>query len=157
MLISRISRRISNDTTGRPQRRRDFQRQYSRKPARCERITVSGRTIASASYILGNSRQIPPNISLSIDANRSLLGLARRSTLICCLSIKISASSVARDRRQSKSVPKVSLHKSNIEQQHRPILDQLPADWIYDKDNTTPSPSARRIDPRCRPDAVGQV
>jgi hypothetical protein len=27
------------------------------------------------------------------------------------------------------------LHKSNIEQQHRPILDQLPADWIYDRDN----------------------
>ena len=78
MLISWISRRISNDTAGRPQRRRDFQRQYSRKPARCQRITVSGRTIASASYILGNSRQIRPNISLSIDANRSLLGLARR-------------------------------------------------------------------------------
>src|ERR1700746_860064 len=134
MLISRISRRISNDTVGRPQRRRDFQRQYSLKPARCQRITVSGRTIASASYILGNSRQIPPNISLSIDANRSLLGLARRSTLICCLSIKISASSVARDRSRSITVPKISLHKSNIEQQHRPILDQLPADWIYDRD-----------------------
>jgi hypothetical protein len=28
----------------------------------------------------------------------------------------------------------VSLHKSNIEQQHRPILDQPPADWIYDRD-----------------------
>src|SRR5579862_7464762 len=137
MLISRISRRISNDTAGRPQRRRDFQRQYSLKPARCQRITVSGRTIASASYILGNSRQIPPNMSLSIDANRSLLGLARRSTLICCLSIKISASSVARDRRRSITVPKISLHKSNIEQQHRPILDQLPADWIYDRDRGT--------------------
>src|SRR3954451_13102331 len=35
MLISRISRRISNDTVGRPQQRRDFQRQYDRKPARC--------------------------------------------------------------------------------------------------------------------------
>jgi hypothetical protein len=27
------------------------------------------------------------------------------------------------------------LHKSNIERQHRPILDQPPADWIYDRDN----------------------
>jgi hypothetical protein len=121
--------------------RRDFQRQYSLKPARCQRITVSGRTIASASYILGNSRQIAPNISLSIDANRSLLGLARRSTLICCLSIKISASSVARDRRRSITVPKISLHKSNIEQQHRPILGQLPADWIYDRDSDQPLPA----------------
>jgi hypothetical protein len=28
------------------------------------------------------------------------------------------------------------LHKSNIERQHRPIFDQPPADWIYDRDNT---------------------
>src|SRR6516165_3624026 len=34
MLISRISRRISNGTVGRPQRLRDFQRQYHLKPAR---------------------------------------------------------------------------------------------------------------------------
>jgi hypothetical protein len=53
MLISRISRRISNGTAGRPQRCLDFQRQYDLKPARCQRITVSGRTIASASYNLG--------------------------------------------------------------------------------------------------------
>src|SRR5262245_47895633 len=134
MLISRISPRISNDTVGRPQRRRDFQRQYSLKPARCQRITVSGRTIASVSYILGNSRQTPPNISLSIDPNRSLLGLARRSTLICCRNTKISASSVAR-RSRSIIVPKISLHKFNIELQHRPILNQPPADWIYDRDS----------------------
>jgi hypothetical protein len=34
MLISRISRRISNDTVGRPQWRRDFQRQYNARPIR---------------------------------------------------------------------------------------------------------------------------
>jgi len=85
-LIWRISWRISTVTAGRPQRCFDFQRQYDLNPARCQRITVSGRTIASASYILGNSRQTPPNINLSIETNRSLLGLARRSTLICCLS-----------------------------------------------------------------------
>jgi hypothetical protein len=33
MLISRISRRISNGAVGRPQRCRDFQRQYDLKPA----------------------------------------------------------------------------------------------------------------------------
>jgi len=133
MLISWMSRRISNDTVGRPQRHRDFQRQYNLKPPRCQRITVSGRTIASVSCISGNSRQTPHNISLSIEPNRSLLGLARRSTLICCLSTKISASSVARDRSRSITVPKISLHKSNIAQQHRPILDQPPADRIYDR------------------------
>jgi hypothetical protein len=53
ILVSRISRRISNDTIGRPQRRRDFQRQYNLKPARCQRITVSGRTITKALSTLG--------------------------------------------------------------------------------------------------------
>jgi hypothetical protein len=64
-LIWRISWRISTVTAGRPQRCFDFHRQYDLNPARCQRITVSGRTIASAPYILGNSRQTPPNINLS--------------------------------------------------------------------------------------------
>src|SRR5258707_7915411 len=127
MLISRISRRISNGTVGRPQRRRDFRRQCDLKPARCQRITVSGRTIASAAYILGNSRQTPPNINLSIETNRSLLGLARRSTLICCLSTRISASTATCDRNRSLAIPKISRHKSSIGYQHRAILSQLPA------------------------------
>src|SRR6202171_6450607 len=104
-LIWRISWRISTVTAGRPQRCFDFHRQYDLNPPRCQRITVSGRTIARAPYILGNSRQTPPNINLSIETNRSLLGLARRSTFICCLSTRISASSA----------------------QHRAILSQLPA------------------------------
>src|SRR5262249_51385247 len=79
-----------------------------------------------------------------MDPNRSLLGLARRSTLICCLNTKISASSVARDRSRSIIVPKISLHKFNIELQHRPILNQPPADWIYDRDNRHAGPGRDR-------------
>jgi hypothetical protein len=71
-------------------------------------------------------RQTPPNINLSIDTNRSLLGLARRSTLICCLSTRISASSAACDRNRSLAIPKISRHKSSIGDQHRAILGQLP-------------------------------
>jgi hypothetical protein len=56
MLISRISRRISNGTVGRPQQCRDFQRQYDLKPARCQRITVSGLTIVSALMVFGAKR-----------------------------------------------------------------------------------------------------
>ena len=126
-LISRISRRISSGTIGRSRRRRDFQRQYDLKPARCQRITVSGRTMARASYILGNRRQTAPNISLSIEMKRARLGQDRRSTLICCLRTRISASSATRDRSRSITIPKINLHKSNIEQQQHPILDQPPA------------------------------
>src|SRR5713101_9873812 len=56
MLISRISLLISGATVGRPPRRLDFQRQYALKPARCQRMIVSGLTIANASQALGNSR-----------------------------------------------------------------------------------------------------
>jgi hypothetical protein len=80
-----------------------------------------------APYVLGNSRQTLPNIDLSIETNRSLLGLARRSTLICCLSTRISASSATRDRDRSLAIPKINRHKSSIGHQHRAILSQLPA------------------------------
>src|SRR3984893_15382100 len=126
-LIWRISWRISTVTAGRPQRCFDFHRQYDLNPPQCQRITVSGRTIATAPYILGKSRQTPPNINLSIETNRSLLGLARRSTLICCLSTRISASSATCDRNRSLAIAKINRHKSSIGYQHRAILSQLPA------------------------------
>src|SRR3954454_17938803 len=47
-LIRRISARRSASICGRPPRERDFQRQYRRKPARCHRTRVSGRTIVMA-------------------------------------------------------------------------------------------------------------
>jgi hypothetical protein len=56
LLISRISRRISTATVGRPERDRDFQRQYDLNPARCQRTTVSGFTIVSAWTVLGAKR-----------------------------------------------------------------------------------------------------
>jgi hypothetical protein len=39
-----------------PPRERDFQRQYSRKPVRCHRMTVSGWTIVTAFNTDGNRR-----------------------------------------------------------------------------------------------------
>src|SRR5258708_4874773 len=113
-LIWQISWRISTVTAGRPQRCFDFHRQYELNPARCQRITVSGRTLASAPYILGNSRHTPPTINLSIETTRSLFGLARRSTLICCLNARISASSATCDRNRSLAIPKINRHKSSI-------------------------------------------
>src|ERR1019366_112525 len=44
-IIRRISARRSASINGRPPRGHDFQRQYQRKPARCQRTSVSGRMI----------------------------------------------------------------------------------------------------------------
>jgi hypothetical protein len=66
MLISRTSRRISTATVGRPERGHDFQRQYDLNPARCQRTTVSGFTIVSASRVLGAKRDSPTKIRRSM-------------------------------------------------------------------------------------------
>jgi hypothetical protein len=55
-LISRIRRRISPGIFGRPPQERDFQRQYSRKPVRCHRMTVSGWIIVTAFNADGKKR-----------------------------------------------------------------------------------------------------
>ena len=79
-LISRISRRIFGGTLGLPARRRDFQRQKERKPARCHRITVSGSTIVRASRIRGAIRYKQTRIRPSKLLKTGRCGDARRST-----------------------------------------------------------------------------
>src|SRR5258708_25788723 len=84
-----ISRRISNSTVGRPQRRRDFQRQYDLKPVRCQRITVSGWTICKRIIHLGKqSADASQYQSVNGDEVCDRLGFARRRTLICCLGLR---------------------------------------------------------------------
>ena len=66
MLMSRINCLTSGATFGRPPRGRDFHRQYKRKPARCQRITVSGLTIAKALSTSGAKPYSPTNTVRSI-------------------------------------------------------------------------------------------
>src|ERR1700751_3800172 len=54
------------------------------------------------------------------------LGAVRRRTFICCLNIQISTSSAVRDRNRSAIIQTMSLTRSLIPQEHRPILDQPP-------------------------------
>jgi len=53
-LISPMSVRSSAETFGLPTRLRDRQRQYARNPVRCQRMIVSGLTIATAPRTEGN-------------------------------------------------------------------------------------------------------
>jgi hypothetical protein len=73
---------------------------------------------------IGRRLPISPCQSNQIEAS---WGLARRSTLICCRSTRISASSATCDRNRSLAIPKINRHRSSIGYQHRAILAQLPA------------------------------
>src|SRR6266404_6830832 len=93
-LMSRINLRTSSGTLGLPPRRLHFQRQNDRNPARCQRTTVSGRTMDSASTMPGTRRYSSTNTNRSKVPKPNLFGEVRRSTLICCRRTRISASSL---------------------------------------------------------------
>jgi hypothetical protein len=99
-LMSRINLRISGGILGLPPRRLDFQRQNSRNPARCQRTTVSGRTMDSASTMPGTRRYSPTKTNRSKVPKTNLFREVRRSTLICCRRTRISASSLTLERNK---------------------------------------------------------
>jgi hypothetical protein len=66
-------------------------------------------------------RDFSPDMALKV----CFLGAVRRRTFICCRNIQISTSSAVRDRNRSATIQTMSLTRSLIPQEHRPILDQL--------------------------------
>src|ERR1700744_1469875 len=77
---------------------------------------------------IANAREKPikANKNQAVDGAEGLfLGAVRRRTFICCRNIQISTSSAVRDRNRSATIQTMSLTRSLIPQQHRPILDQL--------------------------------
>jgi hypothetical protein len=50
--------------------------------------------------------------------------------MICCRNVKISASIAARDRNRSTIAQTMSLTRSLITEQHRPILGQPPVNGL---------------------------
>src|SRR5262249_54039178 len=102
-LIRRISARRPASMRGRPPRFRDFQRQYRRKPARCQRTSVSGRINVMALRIAGNQRYswMKNNRSLFVNWTRPLT--LRCSTVNCCLSAAFSASSRLLDLKSEET------------------------------------------------------
>jgi hypothetical protein len=72
------------------------------------------------------SLPIKANKNQAVDGAEGLfLGAVRRRTFICCRNIQISTSSAVRDRNRSATIQTMSLTRSLIPQEHRPILDQL--------------------------------
>src|SRR6202163_1543488 len=113
-LISQMSVRSSAETFGLPTRLRDRQRQYARNPARCQRMMVSGLTIATTSRTDGNQRKSQTNRKRSVLLRCGRFGVRRRSTLSCCRRTRFSASSVALALKREARIPSISLNRSVI-------------------------------------------
>src|ERR1700740_2027401 len=109
-----MSVRSSAETFGLPTRLRDRQRQYARNPARCQRMMVSGLTIATTSRTDGNQRKSQTNRKRSVLLRCGRFGVRRRSTLTCCRKTRFSASSVALALKREARIPRISLNRSVI-------------------------------------------
>src|SRR5467141_3216221 len=75
---------------------------------------------------IANLREQPIETNESAQ-KESFFGAVRRRTLICCRNVQISASSITRDRIRSTTIQPMSLQRSLIAHDHRPILDRLPS------------------------------
>src|SRR4051794_7031146 len=117
------SHRTSRGTLGLPGRRRDFQRQKLRNPARCHRTIVSGRTIVTASRTVGASRYSNIKIRRSKALRAGRLGVLRRSTFNWCRSAITSASSELLARNRSRGIH-LSRLKSSSTRLSSPDSDQ---------------------------------
>ena len=80
-LIRRIKARSSALICGRPPNGRDFQHQYRRKPARCQRKSVSGRMTVMTFSTDGDHRYSWIKTKRSPLVTRTRPGTFRRSTI----------------------------------------------------------------------------
>src|SRR5258706_1943622 len=114
-------------TLGLPTGLRDLQRQYARNPARCQRTTVAGLTIAIAARSEGNQRYSQTKSSRSVLLRRGRFGACRRSTLTCWRRTRFSASSLALDLKSDPRTWRISLNKSIIRSQAYPVCSLRPS------------------------------
>ena len=92
-LIRRIKARSSASICGRPPNECDFQRQYRRKPARCQRTSVSGRMTVMTFSTAGNHRYSWVKNMRSPVVSRTRLCTIRRNIITWRRSAAFSASS----------------------------------------------------------------
>ena len=91
--------------------------QYLRKPARCQRTTVSGVTMMRELFQADQNRRAETQNSLSRGLSLGL-GCLRFSTVSWWRSAKFSKSSVRCERKQPASSPNPSRKKRNMENSH---------------------------------------
>ena len=84
MLMSRINRRISSDTAG---PHLDFQRQYDRKPARCQCMTVSGQSLRHGGSVRDNCPSLSGDTRATAGTSHDALAANYRTALTRLASI----------------------------------------------------------------------
>src|SRR5215472_17308441 len=153
----RIRTRISSLILGRPPRGQDFQRQYSRKPARCQPTTVSGLTITSASF--QRDQVIRKTVQKSRSKGRNGgLGRLRFRTATCwrrartttAMSVRLSKKTraAAIRARTNGSTDYSVLHDITLRRQRGPLVRKpLNSLWVGLWQDTGSGP---RIQPQSR-------
>ena len=149
----RMRSRTSRATPGLPCFLRDFHRQYSLKPCRCHRSTVSGWTRVSA------DRQPGQSLDSQTQKIRSCLrslgrSTERRSTVSWCLRARFSATSAARSTKKTLRKAKTARmmpisapplrHKGQIVRSERPHGKGCKsfarrADGVFGRDSRSPA------------------
>jgi hypothetical protein len=134
----RTSWAISELTDGRPVRpRRDLQVQKARKPCRCQRITVSGRTN------WGPSRHPSQWLESHIQKTRSRRRNCgrfdrRRSRTSCCRSARFSSVRSVRLLSAARRAPKrASTRAIGVHGSHAARPTSSLRDWVLAKDSTS--------------------
>src|SRR6266851_5666501 len=107
LAIRRIRSRTSLDAGGRPGPC-DFQRQKRRKPRRCQRRTVSGRTMTRTWAQCAQTSESHAQKILSALLSRSRLGLARRRTASCWRRARFSRARSLRVRTREHRDPRTA-------------------------------------------------
>jgi hypothetical protein len=102
--MSRMSVRVSVGTVGRPIRRRLLQAHHSRKPRRCQAMTISGLTMTSVVRHPVSTRESTTQSQRSACASRNRRGRERCSTCSWCRKASTSSWSAARERAHVRRV-----------------------------------------------------
>jgi hypothetical protein len=126
--IVRIRVRMSAGTDGRPSRRRLFHVHHSRKPRRCQAMTVSGFTMTSAVRHPAQTRASMTQSQRSVFASWTRRGRVRCSTSSWCRKARISSWSTARDHASVRRVRRSERSTEIMVKQrtHRRPQHQLP-------------------------------
>ena len=122
----------------------DFQRQYARKPARCQPITVSGLRIFRASSTPGAKRYSPANTTRSMLLKTTRFGRLRLRTLSWCRRIRTSASNAARDRNTPIRAHQINSQISFIRESINRFAVAGQPSWVCGRDRRGSGSRSRR-------------